>query len=118
VENRSTPRAQQWDCYGWGSQSTISNLVGELLERSAQGRDRENLGTKWLEGQPRWRAFWPWRHTLCNQPSPDGSSSQLGARRLGLPERPSEIDLDPLAIGKFELDPVPARHEVAVPVTF
>ena len=53
---------------------------------------------------------------LRDQPSSDGRVAQLCALRLGLPERPSEIDLNPLAIGELKLDVVPAGHEVAVPV--
>jgi len=53
---------------------------------------------------------------LRDQPSADGRVAQLCIRCLGLPERPSEIDLNPLAIGELNLDVDPARYEVAVPV--
>ena len=74
------------------------------------------LGTEWREDEP-WRgAFRPRCSPLRDQPLANGRVAQFGTWCLGLPERPSEIDLSPLAIGELKLDVVPAGNEVAVPV--
>jgi hypothetical protein len=83
---------------------------------SARRHQRETLGTERREDEARRRAFRPRCQPLRNHPSANGRVAQLGTRSLGLPERPGEIDLNPLAIRELELDVAPAGHEVAIPV--
>jgi hypothetical protein len=84
--------------------------------RSARGCHREALGTKRRKDQPWRRVLRPRCRPLRDQQSANGCVAQLGPRRLGLPERPGEIDLNPLAVWELKLDVVPAGHEVAVPI--
>jgi hypothetical protein len=91
-------------------------LSASCLGRSARRRHREAFWAEWSEDQLWRRALRPGCRPMCDQPSTDGSVAQLGTLRFGFPERPSEFDPDPLAVGELELDGVPAWHEVAVPV--
>ena len=86
------------------------------MSRSVRGRHREQFGTEWHEDEPWRRALRPRCCTLREHPSANDLVAQLGTRFLGLPERPRQSDLGPLAIGELELDTFPARHEVAVSV--
>ena len=100
----------------WGTRPRVRNRRRGRLSRSVRGSHREPFWTEWHEDEPWRRVLRPRCCAFREEPSSNDRMAQLGKRCLGLPERPRQIDLYPLAIGELELDTVPAGHEVAVSV--